>query len=111
MTHACSEYLLSLARTVGAVDIDMVPELIRACEQSIDLAWVVTFYIILLTWLWISNKGCRRAADFWCSKTSVSVCVCIWLLNGHTCTRATRVVVSSLVGEINPLLDLPLQFR
>ena len=43
MTRACSEYLLSLARTAGAVDIDMVPEFIRACEQNIDLAWVVHF--------------------------------------------------------------------
>lgn len=43
MTRACSEYVLSLARTAGAVDIDMVPEFIRACEQNIDLAWVVHF--------------------------------------------------------------------
>ena len=43
MTRACSEYLLSLSRTAGAVDITMVPEFIRACEQNIDLAWIVHF--------------------------------------------------------------------
>lgn len=43
MTRACSEYLLMLARTAGAVDIDQVPEFILACEKNIDLAWVVHF--------------------------------------------------------------------
>ena len=57
MTRACSEYLLSLARTAGAVDIDMVPEFIRACEQNIGLAWVVHFlYDFAYRWFWISIR-------------------------------------------------------
>jgi hypothetical protein len=43
MTRACSEYLLMLSRTAGAVDIDQVPEFISACERNVDLAWVVHF--------------------------------------------------------------------
>ena len=43
MTRACSEYILMLARTAGAVDIDQVPEFISACERNVDLAWVVHF--------------------------------------------------------------------
>lgn len=43
MTRACSEYLLHLASTPGACDIDVVPEFIAACERNIDLAWVVHF--------------------------------------------------------------------
>ena len=43
MTHACFEYLLSLSRTAGAVDITLVPEFVRACEQNIDLAWIIHF--------------------------------------------------------------------
>ena len=43
MTRACSEYLMMLARSAGAVDIDQVPEFISACERNIDLAWVVHF--------------------------------------------------------------------
>ena len=43
MTRACSEYLLMLARSDGAIDFDQVPEFIRACERNIDLAWVVHF--------------------------------------------------------------------
>ena len=34
MTRACSEYLLLISRTPGAVDIDLVPEFISACEQN-----------------------------------------------------------------------------
>ena len=43
MTRACSEYLLMLARTAGAVDIDQVPAFIQQCERNVDLAWVVHF--------------------------------------------------------------------
>lgn len=43
MTRGCSEYLLHLSRTQGAVEIDMVPEFVNACERNIDLAYVVHF--------------------------------------------------------------------
>jgi hypothetical protein len=43
MMRACSEYILMLARSNGAVDIDQVQEFISACERNIDLAWVVHF--------------------------------------------------------------------
>lgn len=43
MMRACSEYILMLARSAGAVDIDQVPEFISACERNIDLAWIVHF--------------------------------------------------------------------
>lgn len=43
MTRACSEYLLLISSTAGAVDIDLVPEFLCACERNVDLAWVVHF--------------------------------------------------------------------
>ena len=43
MTRACSEYLLMISRTAGAVDIDQVDAFIRNSERNVDLAWVVHF--------------------------------------------------------------------
>lgn len=40
MSRACSEYLLHLSQTSGAVDIDLVPEFRSACERNVDLAYV-----------------------------------------------------------------------
>ena len=43
MTRACSEYLLLISRTQGAIDIDLVPEFAAACERNVDLVWVFHF--------------------------------------------------------------------
>lgn len=43
MTRACAEYVLHLSQTSGAIDIDLVPEFISACERNVDLGFVVHF--------------------------------------------------------------------
>jgi hypothetical protein len=43
MTRACSEYLLMLARTPNAPDVENAQEFVSESERNIDLAWVVHF--------------------------------------------------------------------
>lgn len=43
MTRACSEYLLMLLRTPGAVDIDQPTAIVQQSEFNVDFAWVVHF--------------------------------------------------------------------
>ena len=60
MTRACSEYLLMLARSPGAVDIDMVPEFRNSCERNVDLAWVFHFLYDFAYLVLDLKQGVRR---------------------------------------------------
>ena len=43
MTRACAEYLVYISGTPGGIDLDSPLDFIDACEQNIDLKWLVYF--------------------------------------------------------------------
>ena len=43
VTRAAAEYLVTLSSDAAAPPIDCFPEFIAACEQNVDLAWLVHF--------------------------------------------------------------------
>lgn len=62
MTRACAEYVVHLSQSRGAIDLDLVPEFVQACERNIDLSYVIHF-LYDFAFLVVDFKQAVRAND------------------------------------------------
>jgi len=77
LTRASSEYLGEISRGPGGLDFEDVPSFIAACEENIDLAWVVHFlydagFLVHQFKQSVRSNNSAVLDDLWCEFVTIA---------------------------------------